>query len=99
MTKEEVLYIQLDNGQLVSCHPDSRLHTVKLALKAHPPGGHTRAVGAIFQGTRQGTPPVCPDWNSNMILTGQALKAHFVYNISRSGHIELPPRRAQHRDG
>jgi hypothetical protein len=52
------------------------LYTVKLALKAHPPGGHTRAVGAIFQGTRQGTPPVCPDWNSNMILTGQALKAH-----------------------
>ena len=51
-------------------------NTVKLALKAHPPGGHTRAVGAIFQGTRQGTPPVCPDWNSNMILTGQALKAH-----------------------
>ena len=52
------------------------MNTVKLALKAHPPGGHTRAVGAIFQGTRQGTPPVCPDWNSNMILTGQALKAH-----------------------
>ena len=52
------------------------VYTVKLALKAHPPGGHTRAVGAIFQGTRQGTPPVCPDWNSNMILTGQALKAH-----------------------
>eukprot|EP01046_Picozoa_sp_COSAG06_P008442 COSAG06_NODE_428_length_15883_cov_47.248289_1_plen_72_part_10 len=52
------------------------LITVKLALKAHPPGGHTRAVGAVFQGTRQGTPPVCPDWNSNMILTGQALKAH-----------------------
>eukprot|EP01046_Picozoa_sp_COSAG06_P041500 COSAG06_NODE_5160_length_3671_cov_98.829507_1_plen_79_part_00 len=53
-----------------------RIITVKLALKAHPPGGHTRAVGAIFQGARQGTPPVCPDWNSNMILTGQALKAH-----------------------
>ena len=27
-----------------------------------------------------------------MILTGQGLKAHFVYNISRSGHIELPRR-------
>ena len=38
--------------------------TVILALKAHPPGGHTRAVGAVFQGTRQGT----PRWNSCMIL-------------------------------
>ena len=56
--------------------PAAMASTVKLALKAHTPGGHTRAVGAIFQGTRQGTPPVCPDWNSNMILTGQALKAH-----------------------
>ena len=70
-----VLYI--DYTQVYTVHSNTAVFcTVKLALKAHTPGGHTRAVGAIFQGTRQGTPPVCPDWNSNMILTGQALKAH-----------------------
>ena len=30
--------------------------TVVLDLKAHPPAGHTRAAGAVFQGTGQGTP-------------------------------------------
>ena len=31
-------------------------YTVVLDLKAHPPAGHTRAAGAVFQGTGQGTP-------------------------------------------
>ena len=34
------------------------MSTVRMALKAHTQAGHTRAAGAIWQGTGQGTLPI-----------------------------------------